>query len=298
MATYFRLCDVSRQFFDSNGDPLSGGKLYTYESGTTTNKATYQDDAGGSSHANPIVLDSAGRIPAEVWGTTGAYKLRLDTSADATIWTADDIVGINDSASSEASEWVSSGLTPTYVGATQFTFAGDQTTTYHVGRRLKITDGGGTIYGRISASSYGAPNTTITIVTDSGTLTNPVTAVQYGLVAFASTSSPAIRYASGSYTGDGEVSKAITGVGFKPRRVDITQRRTVDGGTVVQVYTTDVIFDDNVSGGAIFIDTAGSSTFETGRITALGSDGFTVGDDGADAHPNSSGVDYNWCAWG
>lgn len=118
MATYFRLLDVSRQFFDSNGDPLNGGKLYTYEGGTvSTNKATYQDDAGGSFHTNPIILDSAGRIPAEVWGTTGSYKLKLTDALDSVIWTADGIVGINDQAgviSAPTVEWLTSGTAATY----------------------------------------------------------------------------------------------------------------------------------------------------------------------------------------
>ena len=33
------------QFFDDNGDPLSGGKVETYISGTSTPKATYSDEA-------------------------------------------------------------------------------------------------------------------------------------------------------------------------------------------------------------------------------------------------------------
>lgn len=183
MATYFRLLDVGRQFFDSNGDPLNGGKLYTYEAGTTTNKTTYQDDAGASSHANPIILDSAGRVTAEVWGTTGAYKLKLDNSSDSNIWTRDDIVGVNDTAETSASEWVASGLTPTYVSATSFTFAGDQTTIFHAGRRLRTTDTGGTDYSTVITSTYSDPSTTITVLVDSsGSLDSGLSAVSYGLI--------------------------------------------------------------------------------------------------------------------
>jgi hypothetical protein len=199
MATYFRLLDVGRQFFDSNGDPLNGGKLYTYEAGTTTNKSTYQDDAGASAHANPIELDSAGRVPAEVWGTTGAYKLKLDNSLNSNIWTRDDIVGFNDTTETSASEWIASGLTPTYASATSFTFAGDQTTVYHAGRRLKVTDNSGTVYASIVSSAFGAV-TTVTVDVDSGGgLTSPVTAVQYGVMSAVNTShpiaSPATLYA-------------------------------------------------------------------------------------------------------
>lgn len=76
------------QFFDNNGDPLAGGKLYTYEPGTSTPKATYTDQGGGTPNANPVILDSAGR--ADVW-LIGSYKFRLDDSSDVTIWTVDNI---------------------------------------------------------------------------------------------------------------------------------------------------------------------------------------------------------------
>ena len=49
------------QFLDNNGDPLSGGKLYTYVAGSTTNLATYSDSALSSANANPVVLDAGGR---------------------------------------------------------------------------------------------------------------------------------------------------------------------------------------------------------------------------------------------
>ncbi len=87
------LAGVGWQFFDNNGNPLSGGKLYTYEAGTTTPAVTYTSSSGLVANTNPIVLDSAGRIAAEVWLTVGdSYKFVLATSADVTIWTKDDIV--------------------------------------------------------------------------------------------------------------------------------------------------------------------------------------------------------------
>lgn len=84
---------TKQQFFDSNGDPLSGGKIYTYLAGTTTPQATYTDQGGGTPNANPVILDSAGR--ANIWlDPTVSYKIRVDDSADSTIYTTDNIVGV------------------------------------------------------------------------------------------------------------------------------------------------------------------------------------------------------------
>lgn len=85
------------QFFDSSGAPLSGGKLYTYAAGTTTPQTTYTTSTGSIAHANPIVLNSAGRVSAggEIWLTSAAYKFVLTTSADALLATWDNVRGIN-----------------------------------------------------------------------------------------------------------------------------------------------------------------------------------------------------------
>jgi hypothetical protein len=85
------------QFFDGSGDPLTGGKLYSYEAGTTTPKTTYTTAAGNVAHANPIILDSAGRVATgEIWLTANEnYKFVLADSSDATIATWDNITGIN-----------------------------------------------------------------------------------------------------------------------------------------------------------------------------------------------------------
>lgn len=88
---------VAGQFFDNNGSPLTGGKIYTYASGTTTPLTTYTGATGASAHTNPIILDAAGRVPGgEIWLTDGLqYKFVIKTSADVLIGTYDNIVGIN-----------------------------------------------------------------------------------------------------------------------------------------------------------------------------------------------------------
>jgi len=80
------------QFFDANGNPLAGGKLYTYAAGTTTPLATFTDESGLTSNANPIILDSRGE--ASVWLGTAAYKFRLTNAANVDVWTVDDITTV------------------------------------------------------------------------------------------------------------------------------------------------------------------------------------------------------------
>lgn len=88
---------VAGQLFDNNGNPLAGGKIYTYLAGTTTNAATYTNSSGSIAHSNPIVLDGAGRVPSgEIWLTDGiTYKFVVEDSANNLIGTYDNLVGIN-----------------------------------------------------------------------------------------------------------------------------------------------------------------------------------------------------------
>ena len=79
------------QELDNNGEPLSGGKIYTYDAGTTTPKTTYTDATETTSNANPIILDASGR--ADIWLGSGSYKFVLTDSDDNTIKTVDNISG-------------------------------------------------------------------------------------------------------------------------------------------------------------------------------------------------------------
>jgi hypothetical protein len=65
----------------------------------------------------------------------------------------------------------SSTVTYTRASSTSVTINADVSTTYHVGRRIKITGTNtGTIYGKIATSSYSSPNTTVAFTFDSGTI--------------------------------------------------------------------------------------------------------------------------------
>lgn len=84
------------QFLDDNGAPLSGGLLFTYLAGTTTPAVTYTSSNGLTANPNPIVLDAAGRPPAQIWLTDGVfYKFVVKDSLNVEIRTYDNIPGIS-----------------------------------------------------------------------------------------------------------------------------------------------------------------------------------------------------------
>jgi len=87
---------AASQFFDNNGVILTGGKIYTYAAGTTTPQATYTSSSGATPHANPIILDSAGRVPGgEIWLTDNlGYKFVIETSTGILLGTYDNVSGI------------------------------------------------------------------------------------------------------------------------------------------------------------------------------------------------------------
>ena len=87
---------VAAQFFTNTGAVLTGGKLYTYLAGTTTPATSYTTSAGTTARTNPVVLDSAGRVPSggEIWILPVSYKFILRDSNDVLIATYDNIFGI------------------------------------------------------------------------------------------------------------------------------------------------------------------------------------------------------------
>lgn len=93
---------------DANGDPLAGGKLYTYVAGTTTPQTTYTDAGGLTPNTNPVVLDSSGR--ADVWLGNAKYKFVLKDANDVTIYTEDNIDGTGSGGNNTAA-WVTHSVT-------------------------------------------------------------------------------------------------------------------------------------------------------------------------------------------
>lgn len=86
-----RMGSIDTQYFDLENKPLGLGKLYFYEAGTTTPKATYSDDAYSIANDNPLVLDQYG-IPGDIW-FEGLAKVVLTDSDDVVLRTTDPVDG-------------------------------------------------------------------------------------------------------------------------------------------------------------------------------------------------------------
>jgi len=78
------------QFFTADGQPLVGGKVYTYAAGTATPLATYTSASGTSFNTNPIILD--GRGECSLWfSPASSYKIKLTDSNDVEIYVVDNV---------------------------------------------------------------------------------------------------------------------------------------------------------------------------------------------------------------
>lgn len=229
-------------FFTQQGVVLAGGQLYTYLAGTTTPQATWATPAQSVQNANPIVLNSAGLPPQEIWLQQGtAYKFVLQDAQGNTLQTLDNISGINDTSVS-VSEWVLSNLTPTFVSGTQFTVPGNQTAALNVGRRVKASVSAGTVYGTITASVF-TTLTTVTLALDSGALDSGLSAVSYGLLSGTNSSVPVEN------SGSAKVSAYCTN----------TQSISSGGTQVIGAWSTnfDQLSNFNASTGVFTVPTAG-----------------------------------------
>jgi hypothetical protein len=84
------------QQFNAQGAPLAGGRLYFFQAGTTTPQSAYQDSGLIIPHANPIILDAAGRVP-QFFLADGSIKIRLASESGVTQIAADGILVIGPS---------------------------------------------------------------------------------------------------------------------------------------------------------------------------------------------------------
>lgn len=102
MAT--RFFNPRPQFQTDTLKSLPGAKLFFFEAGTSTPKDTFKESGATTANANPVIVDSAGRIP-EIF-LDGQYKVVLKDKDDAQIWEVDNFGGA-DTLNAPLSDWQS-----------------------------------------------------------------------------------------------------------------------------------------------------------------------------------------------
>ena len=93
------------QYLDDAGDPLVEGKLYFYESGTTTPKTTFADINNSIPNTNPVLLSAAGRQPNIFFD--GVAKVILTDNNDVQIAVRDPA---GETATDFGDEWVATKI--------------------------------------------------------------------------------------------------------------------------------------------------------------------------------------------
>jgi hypothetical protein len=227
------------QLFNNQGIVLSGGKIYTYQAGTTTAQTSWTDSTQVVANANPIILDSAGRPTSEIWLLSGQpYKFILTDSNNNTLGTWDNVSGVNDvSFTAAVSEWQASSLTPTYVSATSFSVPGNNVAMFQTNRRVQITVTAGTIYGYIVSSVFSTV-TTVVIQPDSTSLDSGISVVNLGLL---TVTHPSVPQEYPAFNAPVNVSSATSPT---PIGAALSANVTITGTTTITAF-------DNVIAGII-----------------------------------------------
>jgi len=150
------------QFFDANGAPLVGGKLYSYAAGTTTPLTTYTSSTGVSANTNPVILDSRGE--ANIWFGTDQYKLKLTSATDVEVWTVDNLNGPDQATLAAFSASSGSSL----IGYIQSGSGAVATTVQARLRKVFFTSDYDTFVNAVAAAANGTliVNSTITVSTN------------------------------------------------------------------------------------------------------------------------------------
>ena len=83
------VAQIQQKFFDANGNPLAGGKLFSYQAGTTTPLVTYANQDQTTENTNPVILDANGE--AYIFVGPNAYKFVLKDANDIVLRTVDNV---------------------------------------------------------------------------------------------------------------------------------------------------------------------------------------------------------------
>lgn len=272
-----------REFRDNSGAILSGGKVYYYLTGLPTLATVYQDVGLTTAHANPVVLDSAGR--ASIFLAPGTYDEQVRTSDGTLLYTTVGIVAlaaysINDTVDGVAGEnlakdmpvFLSDGTGGRTAGRWYATDADTPemsslatlvglvvSTAITVGATGSIRVGGravnlsgltaGSLYycSQTAGAMTTTPPTNARLIGQADSTTSLVLAPQIGVV-------PASRISAGTFGTGGYTFPStviITGAATLSSTLAVTSTATIGGNTTI---------GGGSSGGRVTINQAGNGT--------------------------------------
>jgi hypothetical protein len=205
------------QAFDDNGNPLDGGRLYTYQAGTSTPTTTWHDADLTIPNPNPITLTGGGRF--KIYLGPFSYKFVLTDADGAVIDTTDPVGSVG---------LVTSGV------LTEFSFFGDSTspitaTAYPSGATFAACHAGTAIFSvdsaTLAAGTYAIKGMLFNVVADlvtaalvnlsDGSPDTPIATLSSSSAIGESVTSGAITFATGgSVKNYGIKTKVASGAGF------------------------------------------------------------------------------------
>ncbi|WP_272975690.1 hypothetical protein [Alcanivorax jadensis] len=161
------------------GKPLAFGKVYTYQAGTNTPKATFTTEGGETENANPVILNGAGY--ADIY-LNGSYKIVVKDADDVEVWTSDPV----SDPSQLQQEWVRQ-RNITQVNTTTFTVDGELTDEYVKGVAVRVKQDSGFVTGTVASATYADGKTTVTLdFPGTETITTSAVYAERALVSFQS----------------------------------------------------------------------------------------------------------------
>lgn len=203
------------QFFDENGDPLAGGKVYTYTAtGTfTIGKASYTTEAGDVEHPNPVILDAAG-IPqtgnGSIW-IEGTYDIKVTDALNNVIETTLNVTSFSTLApESDAFFQSFSGNGALTAFTTSEALGSDEKAIY-----VWVDAGAGKGYEIQAPTAYTISATTLTFSVAPATGTNNIYVSAPSLLVGAASTAAAAAQASASEAAGAEAGAAAANTSLK-----------------------------------------------------------------------------------